>query len=106
MVKDLEPPGNESTRDFMIELAREDYEKYKNQPFKSVLAPFISFVVNAKEQSYNYDTVRNLHISQLIDAVDQIQQDRSADHAINGMYAGTLDLKKINKKELKYFREL
>lgn len=106
LIKNMEKGGNKFTRDFLIEDAKEQYETNKDKKPKSKLLPLISFVINSSESSYKYHDVWDMPIYVFLDSVAQIQTNKKVDHTLNGIYNGTVDSKKINKKELNYIREL
>ena len=43
---------------------------------------------------------------EFFDELNRLQVINNADHLLDGMYHGTVDMKKINKSELNWLREL
>lgn len=100
--KKADRSGNQSTKDFMIELDRQEKLTNKNKKFKSVLLPLIIALVNCGDFKYNYKTVLKLPIKMFMDSMTQIQKYKNFNFTMSGIYAGTVDIKKINKKELNW----
>lgn len=102
-----EMPGNETTRQILIDDAREEYEANKDKPIKSHLFPLISTMVNSKEFKLNNITVFNMNIRAFMDSVARIGKIKNADLLLQSGYSGFgIDLKKIDKEILNYMGEL
>ncbi len=102
-----ELPGNESTRQVLIEDAREEYEENKDKPQKPFLLPLISTMVNSNGFKHDEVTVFNMKINAFMDSVARISKIKNADLLLSSGYSGFgIDLKKINNNELNYFGEL
>lgn len=102
-----EIPGNEATRQVLIEDAREEYEENKNKPFKPFLLPLISTLVNSSGFKRNEEDVFNMKIYPFMDSVARIGKIKNADLLLQSGYSGFgVDLKKINKEETNWFGEL
>ena len=87
----------------MIEEDRRNREYNKDKPFRSYLLPLISAV--KVRQGYTKDYVRNMGMYEFFDDLGRLQIIYNSDHLMNAAYAGTLDMKKIDKKELNWLRE-
>jgi hypothetical protein len=87
----------------MIDEDRRNREYNKDKPFKSYLLPLISAV--KVQQGYTKEYVRNMGMFEFFDDLSRLQILYNADHLMNAVYAGTLDMKKINKEELNWLRE-
>lgn len=99
--------GNEFTRKQMIENQRRRLKrKRKPQSFTSVLKPLISFVVNSGHSMHNYETIWDITISQLYDAVLRIEKIMNIEHIYSGIYAGTVEANKIKPETLNYLGAL
>ena len=101
--KNIEKAGNEHTRKFLIDLAREDYKSNEDKHYKSILFPFILFY--CVEMMCDYKSVFHLPIYIFLEECYQILRNKKTDHLLNGIYAGTVDQKKISKNELSYMKE-
>jgi len=100
----VERAKNEITKRILIEEDRRKIEQNKNKPFKSFLLPLISSV--KVKQGYTKDYVLNMGYVEFFDELNRLQVINNADHLLDGMYHGTVDIKKINKSELNWLREL
>lgn len=87
----------------MIDEDRRNREYNKDKPFKSYLLPLISAV--KVRQGYTRDYVRNMGLFEFFDDLSRLQILYNSDHLMTAAYAGTLDMKKIDKKELNWLRE-
>lgn len=91
------------TRMAMIEEDRRNRELNKDKPFRSYLLPLISAV--KVRQGYTRDYVKNMGLYEFFDDLSRLQIMYNSDHLMSAAYAGTLDMKKIDKKELNWLRE-
>lgn len=100
----VEKAKNKITKQILIEEDRKRIELNKNKPFKSFLLPLISAV--KVRQGYTKDYVLNMGYFEFMDDVARLQIIHNADHLLSGVYAGTIDMKKIDKKSLNWMCEL
>lgn len=100
----VEKAANKMTKKVLIEDDRAKIRLNKEKPFKSYLLPLISSV--KVKQGYTKDYVRNMGLYEFFDDVARIQTINNADHLLSACYAGTIDMKKINKQELNWMKEL
>ena len=100
--KKIEIAGNESTKRVLIDEDKRNRESSKNKPFESVLYPLILGMVNCAEFPYTFETVWNLPISVFMDSVAQVQKLKNVGYTMQGIYSGNIDVKKIDKDELKW----
>ena len=100
----IEKAANKRTRRVLIEEDRMKILHAKDKPFKSYLLPLVSSI--KVKQGYTKDYVRNMGLYEFFDDVARAQIINNADHLLNGMYCGMIDTKKINKKELNWFRDI
>ena len=99
-----EKTKSKTVKKWLIEEDRKKIELAKNKPFKSYLLPLISSV--KVKQGYTKDYVRNMGMYELFDDIARLQIIHNADHLLSAAYAGTIDMKKIDKKELNWMQEL
>lgn len=100
----VEKAANKMTKKVLIEEDRQKLLHAKDKPFKSYLLPLISSVkVN---QKYTKDYVRNMGLYEFFDDVARMQIINNANHLLSACYAGTIDMKKINKAELNWMKEI
>lgn len=98
--KDRRKPGNEAARKYMIERAREKQKRKRKKTQTSQLEPLIIAMVNSEQYKYNYEGTLDLTIYQFNESVRQVVKKDGYNHRMTGIYAGTVDVSKIHKKEL------
>lgn len=99
----IERAANKTTKQILIDEDRMRIQTNKEKPFKSYLLPLISSV--KVRMGYTKDYVRNEGFVEFFDDVNRLQIIYNADHLLSGCYAGTIDMKKINKADLNWLRE-
>lgn len=104
--KKIERAGNEATKKFLIEEAKEQLNKSQDKPFKSYLIPLISSLVNSSGFKYDYETVWKLPIYVFIDSVKRIQKIKNYNSLMQGIYSGNIDSKGLSKDDLNWLGEL
>ena len=100
----VEKTKSKTVKKWLIE---EDINKIKNaqgKPFKSYLLPLISSI--KVKQGYTKDYVRNMGLYEFFDDIARAQIINNADHLLSGAYSGMMDMKKVDKKEFNWMREL
>ena len=100
----VEKAANKMTKKILIEEDRKKIELNKNKPFQSFLLPLISSV--KVKQGYTKEYVLNMGYVEFMNDVARMQVINNADHLLSACYAGTIDMKKINKAELNWMKEL
>ena len=100
----VEKAANKMTKKILIEEDRKKIEFNKDKPFKSFLLPLISSV--KVRQGYTKDYVLNMGYVEFMNDVARLQVIHNADHLLSGVYAGTIDMKRLNKAELNWMKEL
>ena len=100
----IEKAANKMTKKILIEEDRKKQLFNKDKPFKSYLLPLISSV--KVKQGYTKDYVLNMGYVEFMNDVARLQVIHNADHLLSACYAGTIDMKKINKSELNWMKEL
>ena len=100
----VEKTKSKTVKKWLIEEDRNKIKNSQNKPFKSYLLPLISSV--KVKQGYTKDYVRNMGLRELFDDVARLQIINNADHLLSAAYAGTIDMKKIDKKEMNWMKEL
>lgn len=100
-----EMPGNEATRQVLIEDARDEYEQNKGKKPKAYLLPLISTLV--VESGFNRDFVLGLNINAFMDGVGRVSKIKNAELLLQSGYSGFgVDLKKLSKEETNWMGEL
>ena len=100
----IERAANKMTKKILIDEDRNKMQQNKDKPFKSFLLPMISSV--KVKQGYTKDYVLNMGYVEFINDIARLQVIHNADHLLSACYAGTIDMKKINKSELNWMKEL
>lgn len=100
----VEKAANKMTKKILIEEDRKKLELNKDKPFKSFLLPLISSV--KVKQGYTKEYVLNMGYVEFMNDIARLQVINNADHLLSACYAGTIDMKKINKAELNWMKEL
>lgn len=94
------------TKEVMIDDDREEQQAQMRKPFRSILLPLISAMTNCADFKYRYDDVWTLPISVFFDALERVQNTRRVGFLMQGIYSGSVDMKKINSKELEWIGSL
>lgn len=102
-----ELPGNEATRQILIEDARDEYEENKNKPVRSYLLPLVSTMVNSEGFKRDDTTVFDMKIGAFMDSVARVGKIKNAELLLQSGYSGFgIDLKKIDREAINYMGEL
>lgn len=94
------------TKKVMIEDEKEEMQRQRQKPFDSLLVPLISALTNCPEFKYRWDDIWQLPIGVFMDSIERIQKHKNYGFIMQGIYAGCIDTKKLNKKELQWMGEL
>lgn len=100
--KDVRKPGNQEAKEYLLERARKKLKHRKRRKEKSQLQQLIVAMVNTEQFKYDFRGVRDLTIYQFNESVRQIQHKIDYDNKMHGIYAGTVDPKKINQDDLNW----
>lgn len=100
----IEKAANELTKRVLIDEDRAKIAMNKNKPYKSFLLPMISSL--KVRQGYTKEYVLNMGYVEFMNDIARLQIIDNADHLLSACYAGTIDMKKINKSELNWMREI
>jgi len=102
--KNVERAMTETTKEVLIEEAKEQYEENLNKKYKSMLIPSISTMINMDGFNYTHETIWDIKINAFMDSVNKIQKIKKANLLLQSGYSGFgVDLNKVNKKDLNYF---
>ncbi len=100
-------PANETTKQILIEDAREEYERNKTSEHHSQLKNLISTMVNCEGFKYSHSEVWNMKISAFMDSVKRISKIKNASLLLQSGYSGFgINLKEISSKQLDWLGEL
>lgn len=100
---------NDFAKQQLIEEERRDLERAKKlakySSGRSVYANIISTLINKEGFKYNYQTVKELTIYQLINSYQRVQIIDNADHMYTGLYSGCIKFETA-KSSLDIFKEI
>jgi len=100
--RDRRKPGNKEAKEYMLERARIKMRRNKNKQTDSQIERLIVALVNTEQFKYDYDSVRNLSIYQFNESVQQIIHKVDYEHRMHGVYAGTVDTKKMSQEDFNW----
>ncbi len=95
---------NKATMRAMIESERQTLEINSKKEPSSYLLPLISSV--RCKMGWTKDYILQEGLYSFFDTVNRLNVIDNADHVMNGIYAGTVDSKKISRDSLNWMREL
>ena len=102
--KNVERAMTETTKEVLLEEAKEAIEASPNKEYESVLLPLISTLTNMSGFKYGWRDVWDMKINAFMDAATVVPHIKNVDLLLGSGYSGFgIDLKKINKKQLNYF---
>lgn len=105
--RDLKMPMNNSTKEILIEDARDEMLANQNKKYKSRLKNLISTMVNSEGFKYDHTQVWNMKINAFMDSVKRISKIKTANLLLQSGYSGFgINLKDVNKKQLDWQGEL
>lgn len=100
-------PANETTKQILIEDAREEYERNQHREYHSQLRNLISAMINCEGFKYNHTEVWNMKICAFMDSVKRISKIKNADLLLQSGYSGFgINLKDISSKQIDWLGEL
>ena len=99
-------PANESTKQDMIEDARDEHLASKYNTFKSILLPYVSSLINHPSCSYKHNDIWDLGINAFFDSIKRINKIQNATLLLQGAYSGFASLKGIDKERLNWSGDL
>jgi hypothetical protein len=100
-------PANESTKQILIDDAKDEYLLNKDKEYHSQLLNLISSMVNSEGFKYNHDEVWKLKIYAFMDSVKRISKIKYADLLLQSGYSGYgINFKDIDKKQIDWLGEL
>jgi hypothetical protein len=100
--KNNKRPANDEAKKFMLERARRHLKRNRKHFETSQLEEFIVALVNTSEFSYDYTSVLDLTIYQFNVSLHQIIKKDKYDKLMIGCYAGTVNMKELDQKELNW----
>lgn len=104
--KKVERAGSKIVQKILIDEDRNKSKKNSSIEEHSSLLPLISSLVNCSDFKYGLNEIRQMPIYAFMDSVSRIQIIRNTTALLQGCYSGMIDMKKINKNELNFMREI
>lgn len=97
---------NKYTKQAMLDYARQQEELHAKEGYKSYLVPTISAL--QCRMGWTKDYILDMGIVEYFEVVSRTQIINEADHLLSGVYAGTVDLKKVKNgnEKLNWMREI
>ena len=100
--KNRRKPANEEAKQYMLERARIKARRNRNRKQESQLEQLIIAMVNAPEYKYDFEGTRELSIYQFNESVLQVRKRVDYGNRMYGVYAGTIDAKKLSQDDLNW----
>lgn len=100
--KNRRKPANQEAKEYMLERAKEKLRRKSKRAIDSQLESLIVAMVNTEQFKYDYDSVRGITIYQFNESVKQIINKVDYEHRMNGVYAGTVDVKSLSQDDLNW----
>lgn len=95
---------NKFTKEAMIEFDRQQRILNASKEYQSFFVPIISSL--QCRMGWTKDYILDMGIVEYFEIVARTQIINNADHILNGIYAGTVDAKKIDKHQLDWMRSI
>lgn len=105
LTKDRRMPGNKNAKQYMIKRARIKKRRNRSRQSKSQLEPLIISMVNTQQFKYDFESTKNLTIYQFNESVKQVIRKIDYDNRMYGVYAGTIDTKKLSQDALTWLSD-
>lgn len=102
----VEKAGSKTVRKILIDEARAELNKKKENQDESMLLPLVSSLINSPEFSYGLNEIKSMPLYAFFDSVRRVQVIRNSTALLNGCYCGMIDTSKINKKDLNWMQNL
>lgn len=99
---DNRKPGNDEAKRYMLERARVKMKRKKRRQDDSSLETMIISLVNTEQFKYDYNGTLDLSIYQFNASLRQIVKKIDYDNRMHGVYAGTIDPKKLSQDDLSW----
>jgi hypothetical protein len=105
--KNEQMPANESTKQILIEDARDEYMLNKDKEYHSQLVNLISSMINSEGFKFNHNDVWSMKINAFMDSVKRISKIKNAELLLQSGYSGYgISFKDIDKKQIDWLGEL
>lgn len=105
LTKNTKKPANEEAKKYLLERARKRLRRSINKYKSDGLENIIVSLINTEQFKYNFKTVKDLTIYQFNMSLNQVVKKINYDNLMYGVYAGTIDAKKLDSKSLNWIKE-
>lgn len=92
--------GNEAFKEYELEKQRRRLKRNRRKKYNHFFEKQIIALVNNTEFKYNYEATLDMSIYKFNQSLKQIPQLMTYYNTMHGVYAGTVDVKKINDKSV------
>lgn len=106
IVPKIEHAYNQTTKRILIDLNRSDLQMASKKPYKSILRPLISSMVNSPGFKYNAKEVLDVGLVEFMDSVRRVPIINNSQALLQGCYSGMIDTTKINKDALNWMKDI
>ena len=100
--KNRRKPANQEAKEYMLKRAKTRIRRNRNRVRDSQLESLIIALVNAEQFKYDFEGTRELSIYKFNESVRQIINKVDYEHRMHGVYAGTIDVKKLSQDDLNW----
>lgn len=100
--KNTKRPANEEGRRYIIEKERKRIKRLMKQKAESQFEKYIVALVCAPEFPYDFESVKQLSVYQFYKCLAQVTRRVRFNNLMIGCYAGTVNMKEINRDELSW----
>ena len=102
----IEHAYNQTTKRILIDLNRSDLQMAAKKPYKSMLKPLVSSMVNRPGFKYNAKEVLDIGLVEFMDSVQRIPVINNSQALLSGCYSGMIDTTKISKDALNWMKDI
>ena len=100
--KNNKKPANKEAKDYLLDRMRRKMKRRGGGTDNSQIENYIVALVNTSEFPYDYESVLDLTIYQFYASLGQIVKKIRYDNLMIGCYAGTVNMKELDQKELNW----
>ena len=102
----VEKAKGKTTKKWIIEEDRMNYNLHKNEETTSTLLPLISSCLNHSGFKYKKKELKNVGIYEFMDSVQRLQIYEQSTALLKGAYSGFMDSSKIPSEQFNFMREI
>ena len=106
MFPKVEKAKGKTTKKWIIEEDRMNYNLHKNESSTSMFLPLISSCLNHSGFKYKKKELKNVGIYEFMDSVQRLQIYEQSTALLKGAYSGFMDSSKIPAEQFNFMREI